>query len=170
VRHSAEHLAGWLVFFAFLLPGLGATVPRGIRAGGVPLNGTARRSSLPLRVAAAFCSLPPRPASAPCRRGRLLLPAAAALLRSALQRATAPRSAARGRPLLPAAAALCSRAPPRPHPGAAREERQGGEGLRAPRSTGGEAGRGGAPWRKKEEAGVEGGGDGRGREMDEEDW
>jgi len=33
VRRSAEHLAGWLVFFAFLLPGLGATAPRGIRAG-----------------------------------------------------------------------------------------------------------------------------------------
>jgi len=39
------------------------------------------------------------------------------------------------------------------------EERQGGEGIRAPRGTGGEAWRGGAPWRKKEETGR--GGEGR---------
>ena len=121
VRHSAEHLAGWLVFFAFLLPGLGATVPRGIRAGGVPLNGTARRSSLPLRVAAAFCSLPPRPASAPCRRGAA--PLSVATRHRSAQRSARPAPAPRRRRAMqPRAAASASR-----------------------RGTRGEAGRGGAP-------------------------
>ena len=64
-------------------------------------------------------------------------------------------------------------APPCPNSHAAWEESHGGEGIRAPRGTGGDAGRGGAPWRKKEETGrgVEGRGrktgDGRGREMED---